>query len=451
MYKSLSLFLLFVAILFGCALANVEQVEAASTVSLHIFGSSSLWWIAVQPRNDNGQTTKVEIKDASSSSFTALTPNRDWGYYAGSAVSGNGFKAPLTFRLTSTSGATVTTQVNSLVPEALIDTGALFGGSASSPATSAPTSKPSNPSTSAPTSKATSAPTTRPTTAPTTRPTTAPTTRPPTSATTRPTTAPVTVAPATKPPVSGDLCSVTAVNSEPVKVMVPLYVYPGAAWDALVEASSKVKILAIINPNSGPISTVDSSYATYMTKLKNAGVEMVGYVYTSYGTRDVNAVKADIDTYASKYPLITGIFLDEAANDASKISFYTEIYNHIMSKPAYNHAILNPGVQPDAGYLAISTNIMIYENYATSLTSASYSSWVKCASNAAQKNDYKYKFSGVVHTAAASSVSSYVKTLADRGFGYVYVTDGAGGCCTYNSLTTYFSQLASAVESLNKN
>jgi hypothetical protein len=227
-------------------------------------------------------------------------------------------------------------------------------------------------------------------------------------------------------------------------------VYPGAAWDALIAAAGKVKILAIINPNSGPLATVDSTYATYMTKLKNAGVEMVGYVYTSYGTRDVNAVKADIDTYVSKYPLITGIFLDEAANDASKIPFYTQVYNHVMSKPGYSETILNPGVQPDQGYLAISTNIMIYENYASSLSTASFSNWVKCASNTAQKAGYKYKFSGIVHTATASNQASYISTLSNMGFGYIYITDGAGGCCTYNSLTSYFAQMASAVEALNK-
>jgi len=232
--------------------------------------------------------------------------------------------------------------------------------------------------------------------------------------------------------------------------MVPLYVYPGPAWDALIAAASKVKILAIINPNNGPVPTVDSAYSTYMTKLKNAGIEMVGYVYTSWGARDIAAIKADIDTYASKYPLVTGIFFDEAATEASKVPFYTQIYTHSMAKPGYTEVILNPGAQPDQGYLAAATNIMIYENYASSLASSSFNSWVKCAPSATQKSGYKYKFSGIVHTAAASNMASYVKTLSDKGFGYVYITDGAGGCCTYNSLTSYFAQMADAVAALNK-
>jgi hypothetical protein len=232
--------------------------------------------------------------------------------------------------------------------------------------------------------------------------------------------------------------------------MVPLYVYPGAAWDALIAAASQVKILAIVNPNSGPVATVDAAYSTYMTKLKNAGIEMVGYVYTSYGNRDLAAVKADIDTYANKYPLLTGIFLDEGASDVGKIPFYTQVYNHIKAKAGYVHVILNPGTVPDQGYMAISTNIMIFENYGTSLATTSFGSWVKCAPSAAQKSGYKYRFSGIAHTAPSSIQASYVQGLANKGMGYVYVTDGAGGCCTYNSLTSYFAGLASAVAAVNK-
>lgn len=414
-----------------------------------MFSSSSVWWVAVKPGGDDGKTAKVEVKDATMTTYQALTLNKDWGYWSASSSSGNGYTVPLSFRLTSTSGATINAQVAKIVADQLIDTGAVYGG-ATTP-TTAPTTKPITTPTTAPTTKPTTAPTTAPTTKPTTAPTTAPTTKPTTAPATAPTTRP-TAAPTTVPttaPATGDLCAITPVSTEPVKVMVPLYVYPGAAWDALIAAASQVKILAIINPNSGPNPTVDSSYSTYMTKLKNAGIEMVGYVYTSYGARDLAAVQADITTYATKYPLLTGIFLDEAAADAGKIPVYTQIYNFIKSKN-YVHTILNPGIVPDQGYLAISSNIMIYENYGTSLSGASFASWVKCAPNAAQKSGYKYKFSGIAHTAPSSIQASYVQSLANKGIGYVYVTDGAGGCCTYNSLTTYFAQLASAVAAVNQ-
>lgn len=425
---------LLVAILIGCALANVEQ--ASATVSLKVFGASSLWWVAVMPQSDNALTTTVELKDATMSSFAAMTPTSGWGYYTYTSTSGNGLAYPLSFRLTSSSGSQVTVLVSSLVPDTVIDTGAVYGAADS---TSAPTTKP--------TTKPSTAPTTKPTTAPTTKPTTAPTTKPTTAPSTKPTSAPT----VTKPPAapSADLCSAVPASSEPVKLLVPLYVYPGVAWDALIAAASQVDIIAIINPSSGPLTTVDSSYASYMTKMKNAGIVMVGYVHTTYGDRDLATVQSEIGTYATLYPLVTGIFLDEAANDASKITYYTQVYNTIMSKKGYAHAILNPGVQPDQGYLAISTNIVIFENYASSLSSTSFSNWITCAPSSTQKAGYKYKFSGIVHTAAASSQASYIKTLQNMGMGLVYITDGVGGCCTYNSLTSYFTQEAASVAAIN--
>jgi len=185
-----------------------------------------------------------------------------------------------------------------------------------------------------------------------------------------------------------------------------------------------------------------------MTKLNNAGVEMVGYVYTSYGARAIADVKAAIDIYASKYSNIKGIFFDEVSDSASDLAFYTQAYNYVISKGMV-HSIINPGVQPDEGYLAISTTIVIFENTGSSASGTSYASWVKCASSSSQKSGYKYKFSGIAHTTASASASSIINTFNNQGIGMVYVTDGAGGCCTYNTLTSYFASEASSVASLN--
>jgi len=237
-------------------------------------------------------------------------------------------------------------------------------------------------------------------------------------------------------------CSCTAVptSQEPLKLLVPLYVYPGAAWDQVIQGASKVSTIAIINPNSGP-STPDSSYITYMNNLKNAKVEMVGYVYTTYGNRDINAVKADIDTYASKYPLLTGIFFDEAAASEAELSFYSQAYNYAIQK-GFQHVILNPGTQPAQGYFSVSTSIVVFEDMGTKFNSQSFSV-VTCSPNA------KYKYAAIAHSTASSGASSLLSSMESKGMGLVYVTDGAAGCCTYNQLVTYYSAEASTVQSIN--
>jgi len=235
-----------------------------------------------------------------------------------------------------------------------------------------------------------------------------------------------------------------------MKILVPLYVYPGAAWDNLITAANNgAKIIAIINPNSGPAANgPDSAYTTYMKKLKDAGIEMVGYVHTLWGDRSISTVNSEIGIYATKYSGISGIFFDEASAESQDVSYYRTAYNTVKSK-GFVHSILNPGVQPDKQYLDISSNIVIFENYASELSRARYDSWVKCAPSTSAKSGYQYKFSAIIHTASQSDMPSLISKVHDLGMGLVYITDGPGGCCTYNYLATYFTAQANTVKALN--
>jgi len=229
-----------------------------------------------------------------------------------------------------------------------------------------------------------------------------------------------------------------------------LYVDPGSAWDELVTAAeSGTPIIAIINPDSGPVSSgPDSSYTTYMNKFKDAGIEMVGYIATGYAAKSVADVNAEVDTYASLYPGLTGIFLDEASAEASDVAHYTQLYTYIMSKSGYVYDIINPGTQPDQGYLDAATNIVVFESPA-SQWSSNFASWVTCAPSAAEKSGYKYKFAAIGYAASQSQMTSLVTEFSQAGMGMVYVTDGSDECCVYNDLAEYFTAEASAVNAVN--
>jgi len=483
-----SLFVVF-AILFGNAFC--QQVN--STIKLNLYDASSIWWIGVQPVGDGGQTSTIEVQQAGSSQWVIMAPNANWGFWNIASWSGNGFSLPLSFRLNSTSGEQVVADsvLTSINGGSVVDTRSQWGHHGTSapthpatPATSAPTHAPATsapthaPATAAPThAPATSAPTHAPATSAPTTPTHAP-------ATAAPTHAPATSAPATQPPAtpthapatsapthaataapthtqaptsttppasgSGSLCGITATSSEPLKIMVPLYVDPGSAWTELINAqSSGVQVIAIINPDSGPDpSGPDSSYTSFMQQFAAAGVTMLGYVHTSFGDRAISDVTTDISTYASLYSGLSGIFIDEAATSSSEISYYTQVYDAITSHSGYTNVVLNPGTQPDQGYLAVSTNIVIFEDTGSNFNN-NFASWVTCAPSSAEKAGYKYRFSGIAHDVSSGSVSSMLSQFESAGIGLVYVTDGAAGCCTYNTLASYFSTEASDVASLN--
>jgi len=225
--------------------------------------------------------------------------------------------------------------------------------------------------------------------------------------------------------------------STAMKLLVPLYTYPGASWTSVAQGAAHVHTVAIINPDSGPGSGPDSSYNTYMSTLHSAGVELVGYVHTSYGARAIADVKADIAQYASEFPLLVGIFIDECATASSEVSYYTEIYEYIMSFPGWKYDIINPGTVPASGYLEASTQIVAFEDTAAQFASSADPSFASC-SNANNFAMIAYAASG------SSSMESTLNAAKSKGYyGWAYVTDGAAGGSTYNTLASYYSSEAS--------
>lgn len=62
----------------------------------------------------------------------------------------------------------------------------------------------------------------------------------------------------------------------------------------------------------------------------------------------------------TKYPHLSGIFFDEASASAKDIPYFTQLYAYVL-KLGFVHVILNPGTQPDQGYLAVYfLNLFVY-------------------------------------------------------------------------------------------
>jgi hypothetical protein len=428
------------------AFAAAGHQAASSSIELDVFSGSNAWWLAVAISNAGVDTRTVQIQQAQSSTWQSLTYQSGWGYYTISTDDRLNF--PISVRLTSVNGAQVT--INNAIRSisvGTVDTGVTYSGSSSSNPTSAPTAAAKAPTTrpattapKAPTTKAgTTAPTTKAGKAGTTAPTSKASTTAPTakSSTKAPTSKAATTAPAkaaTTAPSSG--CSAG------VKLLVPLYTYPGASWDTVAAGAKTVKTVAIINPNSGPGSGPDSTYVTYMNKLNAAGVDMIGYVHTSYGTRSISEVKAEIDIYASEFPLVKGIFLDEAGATASVLSYYQQLYTYIMGMPGWKYDVINPGAVPTSGYTSAATQIVSFEDIYSKFASSANPSGATC--------NNKDQYSVITYGASSSAMQSAIATARSKGYyGWVYVTDGAAGGSTYNSLASYYASMVSYVASTN--
>ena len=155
-------------------------------------------------------------------------------------------------------------------------------------------------------------------------------------------------------------------------LIVPLYIPANDnEWNKILNYNGDKRLFVVINPNNGPGDNFSKDFAILINKLKQKNnVYVIGYVYSSYATRDLNAVKNDIDTWLVYYPLIDGIFIDETST--TSYSYYENLYNYIKAREN-RIVILNPGTAVSNSYFNIADKIFVIENTFDSLTNYTYS------------------------------------------------------------------------------
>jgi hypothetical protein len=189
----------------------------------------------------------------------------------------------------------------------------------------------------------------------------------------------------------------------------------------------------IINPADGPGSTLDATYSSLTQKLQSAGILVLGYVYTSYGSRSSTAVQSDINNYASWYK-VNGLLLDQMAYLPGVETYYKSITAYAKSI-GLTLVVGNAGVDTVPSYVGTVDTIVIYEN-AGFPNPASLGGW---HTNYPKTNwailPYNVDSLG---KACVDSASNYVS--------YLYVTNGAYPH-PWASLPSYFPDLVASLDS----
>jgi hypothetical protein len=249
-------------------------------------------------------------------------------------------------------------------------------------------------------------------------------------------------------------CSLTSNSISPMKIIVPFYFSPYThrnSWDRVVNASSKVKIVGIVNPSNGPGTSVDAKYQDLFNNVLKSKIEIIGYVYSSFGNRNISLIKKDVDTWLNLYPnVLSGIFVDETSTSIQFFEFYKELFQYISSKGLTTQ--LNPGTFLNSRYLEISSSIMHFESTQTLWNSQTIPSFFSCncpeiPSQVSDKN-YKYKFVSIVHSCgSALEMKQSVNKANENNFGSIYLTDKSTN--VYSDLPSYWDELVDHVASLN--
>jgi Spherulation-specific family 4 len=240
----------------------------------------------------------------------------------------------------------------------------------------------------------------------------------------------------------------SASHNPKLQILIPLYIYPNwydkskYAWKQVIAAAKKVPIVAIINPNSGPNNAPpNADYQKGIKDLRQAGVQIIGYVPSSYANRDLQAVKTDIDLY-TKYFQVDGIFIDEAASSIDKSKYYQQIYQYIKTKSTKYNVVINPGVNLDTSYV---DPIVTFENH--------HKNWRNYQPIGLNKKYSPQNFAALVHTTADRKL---MKSTLDRAiknrFGYIYITNDSTNTPNKNpwdTLPEYWQAEVNYIQKLN--
>jgi len=239
--------------------------------------------------------------------------------------------------------------------------------------------------------------------------------------------------------------------SHDTQILIPLYNYPNwydpadYIWDDVAGANGQVPVTAVINPSNGPGGPPNENYQHGLSDLRAAGVTILGYVYTSYGARDINVVKAEIDLYDQHFD-IDGIFFDEVSNDTEELSYYEELYDYVTSRPNLEKVFLNPGCNIAEEYISSGHGChtaVIFESESSEWPTYPLAEYVTSGAYPAER------FAMLVHTTPdADAMRSHIDMAVARNVGYVYVTDD-GSDNPWDSLPTFWTAEVDYIESLN--
>lgn len=135
-----------------------------------------------------------------------------------------------------------------------------------------------------------------------------------------------------------------------MKVIIPAYVAPGDVMLANAVAATPAPAFVVMNQNSGD-TLMAGAWLAQADSIRQAGIKVLAYVYTSSAARSLTDVKASINKQ-----LVTGdgilhfdgVFMDETTRDVGSSSGLTDWLDYYTALYAYVKATAE-GVTPGAG------------------------------------------------------------------------------------------------------
>ena len=227
------------------------------------------------------------------------------------------------------------------------------------------------------------------------------------------------------------LPSAVHASSSPIGMVIPLYGTPtGGTWTAVIQAKEaypNVPFITVI----WPTTSQDSDYVQGVEDLQAAGIKVVGYVATDYGSVSISSVESQVEDFKDWYN-VNGIMFDEMNNTVADQSYYTTLNSYVHSSMPGSLTVGNPGTQVPDSLIGTFNMLIVFER-------ASYPTLSFITYPGYPPSDFGIIVHDVsLETSFLTSVSGIV--------GWVYITNSAQ---SYDVLPTYFTTEVATLESID--
>jgi hypothetical protein len=240
-------------------------------------------------------------------------------------------------------------------------------------------------------------------------------------------------------------CGLHRSRSTACSVLVPAYFYPGkdnlASWKEMARAARSVPVKVILNPASGPGAAVDPNYRAVLRRLRYADAKILGYVHTSYGKRDFDAVRSDIQGYFELYD-VDGFFLDEMSTDPSTTGYYARIRKLIKQTDRSLEIVGNPGVIASESFVKtrLADAFVMFEGPFERFSLFRPPGWVRSYPSS--------KFAAIIYdTPSEDAMRQALDRCIQGHIGSLFISDGKG-TNPYGQLPGYWSEKVAAIGAL---
>jgi Spherulation-specific family 4 len=232
-----------------------------------------------------------------------------------------------------------------------------------------------------------------------------------------------------------------------LQLLVPAYFYPAGlglqAWQHLVEAGSKIKLVVIANPSNGPGDQRNADYFPILQTARDNGIRIVGYVSTRYGDRPLREVRLEIDRWVEFYPQISGFFFDQQSAEVQGVPFYTVTRDYARQKIKDALVINNPGTLCDEAYFAQAvSDVTCIFSYFESFNQLSLPAPL-----------WQYKpsrFAALTYQIPdAKAMRQVINDAINKRIGYLYISDVPKGPNPWAQLPVYWDEEVEAVNRAN--